>query len=103
MTALAILFFGWPGAILGLVLLLAGIVTRISALAICGAVVAAGFCLYLSMNPFPFRLVGLIALTCNVASAATVVRKAPRLASFALLLPFVAAASYLVVALRSAS
>ena len=103
MTALAIVAFGWPAAILGLALLVAGIATRIPALAICGAVVAAGFCLYLSMNPFPFRLVGLLALAGNAASAATVVRRAPRVASLALLLPFVGAASYLVFAFRSAS
>jgi hypothetical protein len=103
MTLLAILFLGWPSAILGFAFLVAGIVNRMPAFALTGAVIAGGFCLYLAMNPLPFRLVGLLALLCNGASAVTVVRKAPRLVSFALMLPFVSAASYLVFAIRSAS
>lgn len=63
------IIFGWPSAVLGGILLVAGIVRRSTKFSIAGAVVSAGFCVYISMNPAPFRWLGLLALSANFLSA----------------------------------
>lgn len=61
---------------------------------------SAGFCLYLAMNPFPFRLLGLLALAGNIASVVALQRRT-RLLALGLVLPFLLVSTYLVYAIRS--
>lgn len=91
------IIFGWPSAILGGILLLVGIFRRNAMLSIAGAVVAAGFCLYISLNPAPFRWLGLVAVTGNFMSAIAVRRNATVLATLSII-PFFLVAVYLAYA-----
>lgn len=93
------LVFGWPSALGGALLLVLGVALGRAWLATFGAVLAAGFCAYLAMNPLPFRLIGLLALACNVACVFAVRRQAPWTAR-ALLLPFLVVLAYLAHAMR---
>ena len=97
MQAIAIIVLGWPGAIVGTGLIAAGIFLRKSQLSFLGAVIAAGFCLYIAMNPAPFSWLGLLALLCNFLSAVAVRRQATAAAT-ALAIPFLALAIYLAYA-----
>lgn len=92
--------FGWPSAFIGLALLVVGIVVRKTWVVGLGALVAAGFCVYLAMNPMPFRLLGLFAIASNGCAAIAVQRRRLLLASTCLL-PFLAVSAYLVVAVRN--
>ncbi|MGI9263489.1 MAG: hypothetical protein ACR2QU_01085 [Gammaproteobacteria bacterium] len=97
MQAIAIIVLGWPGAILGTLLIAAGIFLKKSQLSFLGAVIAAGFCLYIAMNPAPFSWIGLLALLCNFLSAVAVWRQATAVAA-ALAIPFIALEIYLAYA-----
>lgn len=92
--------FGWPSAFGGAIFLVLGIVLRKAWVAGIGALLSAGFCAYIGMNPLPFRLLGPLAFAANVLSAVAVWRRASLLAC-AFLLPFIAVSSYLVYAIRS--
>ena len=59
MTLLAIIIFGWPGAIIGFAFLCAGIVLKKKKYRIAGAIIAMGFCLFTSLYPPPVRWIGL--------------------------------------------
>ena len=93
-------FLGWPSAFGGAVFLFLGIIFKRPSVAALGAVLSAGFCLYLAMNPLPFRLLGLLALACNIASVFAI-RRRNRLVALGLLLPFLLVSTYLVYAIRS--
>jgi hypothetical protein len=97
MQAIAIIVLGWPGAIVGTVLIAAGIFLRKPQLSFLGAVIAAGFCLYIAMNPAPFSWLGLLALLCNFLSAVAVRRQATAAAT-TLAVPFLALEIYLAYA-----
>jgi len=97
MQAIAIIIFGWPGAIVGTVLMATGIVLSKPGLSFSGAVIATGFCLYIAMNPPPFRWIGLLALLCNFLSAVAVRRQATAAAT-TLVIPFLLMESYLAYA-----
>ena len=61
---------------------------------------SAGFCLYIAMNPLPFRLFGPLALAGNIASVFAIQRRT-RLLALGLVLPFLLVSTYLVYAIRS--
>jgi hypothetical protein len=92
-----VVFFGWPAAIVGSILIITGISLGKHHLCFLGAVVSAGFCVYISMNPMPFRVLGLLALLSNFACALAVQRSARRLASV-LTLPYLVVGGYLAYA-----
>ncbi len=88
------ILLGWPSALGGAALLLAGIARRSSWLAALGAGVSAGFCYYLSLHPLPFGLLGLLAAGGNILSVVAVHRKR-QAAALALLAPFLLVTAYL--------
>lgn len=92
--------FGWPSAFGGAALLVLGLITRRSWFAGAGAIVSAGFCLYLAMNPFPSRVLGLVALAGNV-SCPFAIRRGRLLRAALLVLPFFATAAVLLYALAN--
>jgi len=71
---ISIIVFGWPSALAGGVLLVAGVATRKSWLSAAGAFVASGFCAYLALHPPPLRWFGIVAMTCNWLSVTAVSR-----------------------------
>jgi len=91
--------FGWPSAFAGLVLLVLGIALRRAWLVGVGALVSAGFCAYLAMNPLPFRLLGLLAIAGNVLAVLAVHRRRLLLSCLALL-PFLFVSCYLIYRMR---
>ena len=99
MQAWPAVVFGWPSAFGGAILLIAGIVLRNVWVAALGALLSAGFCVYIGMNPFPFRLMGPIAFASSVLSVVAVQRRAT-LSACAFLLPFLAISGYLAYAIR---
>ena len=88
MEYFSIIVFGWPSAILGCVLLASGIVLRNAKVTAIGAVVATGFCAYVSMNPPPIRWLGLVAFASYWLSVVAIWRRLPGWAA-ALMLPFI--------------
>ena len=92
--------FGWPSALGGLSLLALGIAFRQPWISALGALFSVGLCVYVSMNPLPFRIIGPLVLASNVASA-VVLKKKGRLAAGVLLLPFSLFLAYMVYAIRS--
>lgn len=94
MQWIAIILFGWPAAIAGTVLIAAGIWRQKARMALVGAFLAAGFCLYVAINPAPFRQVGLVALVSNFLSAYAVRRRTTETA-VVFALPFLALELYL--------
>jgi len=84
---------GWPSALVGGALLVAGGLSGKSWLAGLGALISVGFCLYVSMNPMPFRFSGIVALACN-AGFAFAVRRGTHPAAFLWLVPFLALAGF---------
>jgi len=91
--------FGWPSALIGGVLLALGVSFRRAWLAAAGALVSAGFCIYVGLNPLPFRVLGPGVLLANVL-AAVVLRKEGRLVATVLLLPYSLLLIYFAVAVR---
>jgi len=91
--------FGWPSGFGGAIFLLAGIALRNARVAAVGALLSAGFCAYIGMNPFTFRLMGPIALASNILSVVAVRHRAT-LSACALLLPFLATSGYLAYTIR---
>jgi hypothetical protein len=89
--------FGWPGAIVGGALLVAGVVLRRTGFSITGVLVSAGFCAYVTMNPAPLRWLGLPAIVGNLLSAVAVQKKAHMLAAVSMT-PFFALAIWLAYA-----
>lgn len=94
------LLLGWPSALGGGLLLVAGLVQRKPWLAALGALASAGFCFYLSLNPIPLRLLGPAALACNFASAVAL-RRPSRWLAVALVLPHFMALAQLAIAIRA--
>ena len=89
--------FGWPSAVLGGVLLIAGVLRQNTKLSIVGALVSTGFCIYVSLNPAPFRWLGLLAVSGNFLSAFAVRKHSYALAAISVI-PFFLVALYLAVA-----
>jgi hypothetical protein len=76
--------FGWPAATIGGFLLVFGIIRQKAWLCVAGAILAAGFCTYMALNPPPARWIGLFALAGNFVCAVAVRRRAIKLAAFSL-------------------
>ena len=95
------IIFGWPSALSGAVLLSLGVSFKRTWLTAVGAVLSAGFCAYVGLNPFPFRVLGPGVLAAN-GLAAVVLRKEGRLVSATLLLPYSLLLIYFAGALRHA-
>ena len=89
--------FGWPSAILGGTLLIVGVIRRSVKLAVIGAIVSAGFCVYISLNPAPFRWLGLLAISGNFLGPVMVRRNAHALAGISIT-PFVLVTLFLAYA-----
>ena len=89
--------FGWPGIILALVLMGAGLWLRKDMLHLTGALVSTGFCLYLTAANW---LIGPAVYACNWASW-YYLRKQARLPSAALLAPFTLVVLYFAIAVLS--
>ena len=85
MTVLAIILLGWPSAIVGTVLLIAGIASRTLWLSVLGALAATGFCAYIALSPPPGRWLGLAALVANWLVVIAVWRRAVAWACAAML------------------
>ena len=85
---------GWPSALGGMIALALGALLRKPRLAAVGALLAAGFSVYVGLNPMPFRILGPLALLANAGSAVAVFRGRTRLA-LALLLPLLGIVVYL--------
>lgn len=79
--------FGWPSALGGGALLALGVSFRRAWLAAAGALLSAGFCVYVGLNPFPFRILGPGVLLANVLAAITL-RKEGRFLATVLLFPY---------------
>lgn len=92
---------GWPSALVGGALLVAGGLSGKRLLAGLGALSSLGFCLYVSMNPMPLRLAGVLALVCNVAFVLAV-RRGLHPTAFLWLVPFFALAAFAAQAALSA-
>ena len=95
------IFLGWPSALVGGALLIAGGLSGKSWLAGLGALISVGFCLYVSMNPMPLRLTGVVALACNAAFVFAL-RRGSHPATFLWLVPFLALAGFAAQAALSA-
>jgi len=80
--------FGWPAATIGGFLLVFGIIRQKAWLCVAGAILAAGFCMYVALNPPPARWIGLFALAGHLLCAFAVRRRATKLAAVSLT-PFV--------------
>jgi hypothetical protein len=89
--------FGWPSAVLGGILLITGIARRKTKLCVIGAAVSAGFCLYISLNPAPFRWLGLLAVSGNFLSAVAVRKQSYALAAVSII-PFLLVVAFLACA-----
>lgn len=87
MDLIPVIAFGWPGALAGGMLLVAGIATRKPWLNAAGAFVASGFCAYVALHPPPLRWFGIVAMTCNWLSV-TAVSRGRRGWAIASLVPF---------------
>jgi hypothetical protein len=94
MDSLWVILFGWHSTLNGIVLLALGITLRNVWITSAGCALAAWLCIYVAMNPMPFRAIGLIALLCNIASAIAVARNNRFIATL-LLFPYVATIKYL--------
>lgn len=79
--------FGWPSAALGAILLITGVVRRNAVWNVAGTAVSAGFLLYVSLNPSPFRWFGILAIGGNLLSALAVRKQAYALAGISIV-PF---------------
>ncbi len=79
------IILGWPSALLGTFLLVAGVASRKIALAILGLLVSAGFLVYVAMNPLPFGGLGLAGLAGNAAAIFSLHRRRQLLAALFLI------------------
>ncbi len=84
MTAFAIIVFGWPSAVVGAAVLVAGVVSRKRWLTALGALAASGFCLFVASYPPPARWLGLAAFAANWLAVLAVSRQAVAWAGVAL-------------------
>lgn len=94
MQWIAIILLGWPAAIAGSVLIASGILRHSARMTLAGAILAAGFILYIAINPPPFRQMGLVALVGNFLCAYAVKRRTMGTAVF-FALPFLVLEVYL--------
>lgn len=88
MEILAIMVFGWPSAILGIVLLACGIIYKKARVSAAGAIIATGFCAYISLYPTLIRWIAVAAFAGNWASVFALTRRSVLWAT-ASILPFV--------------
>ncbi len=88
MNGFAVLVLGWPSAVAGAALLVAGVATDSRGLTALGALVASGFCAFVGMHPPPAGWLGLAALVTNWLAALAIARRARSLAAVALV-PFI--------------
>ncbi len=84
MTAFVIIVFGWPSAVVGAAVLVAGVVSRKRWLTALGALAASGFCLFVASYPPPARWLGLAAFAANWLAVLAVSRQAVAWAGVAL-------------------
>lgn len=83
MTALVIIVFGWPSALVGVAILAAGVASRKPWLTAVGALAASGFCLFVASYPPPARWLGLAAFVANWLAVVAISRRAVAWASTA--------------------
>ena len=84
-AVIAIILLGWPSAVVGTALLLAGVVSHKVWLTALGALAATGFCAYIASYPPPGRWLGLTALAANWLVVLAVWRRAVTWAGAAML------------------
>jgi len=89
--------FGWPSALLALLLLISGVAAQRITIAWLGVALSAGFLVYLTLNPLPFAFLGLAALGGNIAALVSLHRKRQKVAG-AFLVPYIAVLLILSVA-----
>ena len=88
------ILLGWPSALGGAALLVAGVATRKTWLAAAGVLVSSGFCYYVFLNPSPLRVLGPAAFLCNVLAAVAIHRRARHLAG-GLVVPYLLLAAWI--------
>lgn len=88
---------GWPGALLGIALLLTGVAINKVWLNLLGALLVAGLCIHMSLGPLvpSFKWLALVAMASSCLSIYAVKDKNPTLAAV-LLLPVIGLFGWLV-------